>query len=84
MQAEIDSYMAMLNTPNMPATLKKQTESRLRRANDRKDNLTERNQARTGSAAFLAAVDAEQVAAQVATLTSAQQAVTTRKAALPA
>ncbi len=83
-QAEIDSFTSMLNTPNMPATLKKQTESRLRRANDRKDNLTERNQARTGSAAFLAAVDAEQVAAQVATLTSAQQAVTTRKAALPA
>ena len=83
-QAEIDSYTAMLNTLNMPATLKKQTESRLRRANDRKDNLTERNQARTSSAAFLAAVDAEQVAAQVATLTSAQQAVTARKAALPA
>ncbi|WP_223649204.1 hypothetical protein [Hymenobacter psoromatis] len=83
-QAEIDSYTAMLNVPNMLASLRKQTESRLRRANDRKDNLAERGQARTGSAAFLAAVDAEQVAAQVATLTSAQQAVTTRKAALPA
>lgn len=82
-QAEIDSYTAMLNVPNMPATLRKQTESRLRRANDRKDNLAERNSARTGSAAFLAAVDAEQVAAQVATLTSAQQAVATRKGALP-
>lgn len=68
----------------MPAALKKQTESKLRRATDRKDNLTERGQARTGAAAFLAAVDAEQVAAQVATLTAAQTAVTTRKAALPA
>ncbi|WP_162549726.1 hypothetical protein [Hymenobacter nivis] len=82
-QAEIDSYTAMLNVPNMPASLKKQTESRLRRAHDRKDNLSERTQARTGSPAFLAAVDAEQVAAQVATLTGAQQAVATRKAALP-
>ena len=83
-QAEIDSYTAMLNTPNMPVALKKQTESKLRRANDRKDNLAERNEARTGTAAFLAAVDTEQVAAQVATLISAQQAVSTRKAALPA
>ena len=82
-QAEIDSYTAMLNIPNIPAALKKQTESKLRRATDRKDNLTERGQARTGAAAFLAAVDAEQVAAQVATLTSAQVAVATRKAALP-
>jgi hypothetical protein len=83
-QAEIDSYTAMLNVPNMPAALKKQTESKLRRATDRKDNLAERSQARTGAAAFLAAVDAEQVAAQVATLTSAQAAVSSRKAALPA
>ncbi|MEJ7663381.1 MAG: hypothetical protein WKG07_29475 [Hymenobacter sp.] len=42
-QAEIDSYTAMLNVPNMPSSLKKQTESRLRRAHDRKDNLSERH-----------------------------------------
>jgi chromosome segregation ATPase len=83
-QAEIDSYTAMLNTPNMPAALRKQTESKLRRANDRKDNLTERNSTRTGPAAFLASVDSEQLAAQVATLTSAQAAVTTHRATLPA
>jgi len=83
-QAENDSYTAMLNVPNMPTALKRQTESKLRRANDRKDNLNDRDQAHTGAAAFLAAVDAEQIAAQVATLTSAQAAVTTRKAALPA
>lgn len=83
-QAEIDSYTAMLNVPGLSAALRKQTESKLRRATDRKDNLAERSSARTGTAAFLAAVDAEQVAAQVATLTAAQQAVTTRKAALPA
>ena len=83
-QAEIDSYTAMLNTPNVPAALKKQTESKLRRATDRKDNLAERGQARTGAAAFLANVDAEQVAAQVATLTSAQTAVADHKGTLPA
>jgi hypothetical protein len=83
-QAEIDSYTAMINTPNMPVALKKQTESKLRRANDRKDNLTERNSARTGTAAFLANVDAEQVAAQVSTLTAAQSAVATRRASLAA
>ncbi|MDO7886663.1 hypothetical protein [Hymenobacter cheonanensis] len=83
-QAEIDSYTAMLNTPNVPAALRKQAESKLRRAHDRKDNLTERNSARTGAAAFLANVDAEQVAAQVGTLTAAQAAVTTHRATLPA
>lgn len=83
-QAEIDSYTAMLKVPGLSAALKKQTESKLRRATDRKDNLSERGSARTGAAAFLAAVDAEQLAAQVATLSAAQQAVATRKAALPA
>jgi chromosome segregation ATPase len=83
-QAEIDSYTAMLQVPGLSVALKKQTESKLRRATDRKDNLAERGSARTGADAFLAAVDAEQLAAQVATLTAAQQAVATRKAALPA
>ena len=82
--AEIAAYTAILATPSLTASLRKTNESKLRRANDRKDNLNERGQSRTGSAAFLAAVDAEQVTAQVATLTSAQQSVTTRRAALPA
>ena len=69
--AEIAAYTAILATPSLTASLRKTNESKLRRANDRKDNLAERGQARTGSAAFLAAVDAEQVVAQVATLTGA-------------
>jgi hypothetical protein len=80
---EIAGLQASLATPGLPAPLRKQYESKLRRANDRKDNLTERGQARTGAAAFLAEVDAEQVAAQVATLTQAQAAVAAHRATLP-
>jgi hypothetical protein len=82
--AEIAAYTAILATPNLTATLRKQNESKLRRANDRKDNLTERGTARTGAAAFLAAVDAAQVAAQVQVLTDAKAQVTAHKATLAA
>ena len=82
--AEIAAYTAILATPNLTDTLRKQNESKLRRATDRKDNLSERGDSRAGAAAFLAAVDADQIAAQVAVLTGAQTQVTTRKAALPA
>jgi hypothetical protein len=54
-QAEVDSYSAMLKVPGLPAALRKQAESKLRRATDRKDNLSERGRSRTGPAAFLAA-----------------------------
>ena len=64
--------------------MRKQNESKLRRTTDRRDNLTERGEARSGAPAFLAAVDAAQVAAQVAVLTDAQTQATTRRAALPA
>ncbi|OON67769.1 hypothetical protein B0919_16370 [Hymenobacter sp. CRA2] len=82
--AEIASYTATLAQADLPASLRKQMESKLRKANDRKDNLAERGQARSGSAAFLASVDAEQNAAQVTVLTDAQAQVAARKAALPA
>jgi hypothetical protein len=81
--AEIAGLTAMLAVPGLSPAQRRTTESKLRRANDRKDNLTERGQARTGAAAFLAEVDAEQVAAQVATLTQAQAAVTAHRATLP-
>ena len=81
--AEITAYTAILATPGLTTALRKTNESKLRRANDRKDNLTERGEARTGSAAFLANVDAEQLDAQVGTLTKAQVAVTNHKATLP-
>ena len=83
-QAEIDSYTTTLAQPNLPAAMRRQFDSKLRRATDRKDNLDERGQARTGAAAFLAGVDADQIAAQVTILTDAQRAVSAHKATLPA
>ena len=80
--AEIAAYAAILATPNLTAALRKQNESKLRRANDRKDNLSERGEARTGAAAFLADVDAEQVAAQVQVLTTTKDQVTAHRATL--
>lgn len=82
--AEIAGYTGILALTGITPALRKTNESKLRRANDRKENLAERGSARAGAAAFLANVDAEQVAAQVATLTGAQTAVTTHKATLPA
>ena len=82
-QAEIDSYTAMLKVPNLSAVLKKQTESKLRRATDRKDNLSERGSTRAGSAAFLAAVDSAQLDAQVAVLSDAITQATAKKGQLP-
>jgi hypothetical protein len=81
--AEVAAYTAILAMPNITDTMRKLNESKLRRTNDRRDNLTERGEARTGAPAFLADVDAAQNAAQVALLTDAQAQVSTRKAALP-
>ena len=83
MQAEIDSYTAMLNVPGLSTVLRKQTESKLRRATDRKDNLSERGSTRAGSAAFLAAVDSAQLDAQVAVFSDAVAQVTAQKDKLP-
>lgn len=53
-------------------------------ATARRDNLQLSNDTLTGDAAYLADVDADQVDAQLATLEAAMQAVTARRAALPA
>jgi TctA family transporter len=82
--AEIAGLEAMLAVPGLTAAQQRATSGKLRRANDRRDNLTERGQARTGALAFLADVDAEQVAAQVTVLTNAQTLVTAHKATLSA
>lgn len=82
--AEIASYTATLAQPGIPAKLRKLTQSKLRRANDRRDNLLERGEARTGSAAFLAGVDADRITALVQLYTDAIAAVAARRAALPA
>ncbi|MBO2008139.1 hypothetical protein [Hymenobacter negativus] len=82
--AEIAGLEAMLAVPGLTAAQQRTTSGKLRRANDRKDNLTERGQARTGAVAFLADVDTEQVNAQVTVLTNAQTLVTAHKPTLPA
>lgn len=82
--AEISAYTAILAQPDLPADMRRLNESKLRRANDRLDNLNDRGSARTGAAALLAEVDAEQVTAQVAVLTDAIAQVTARRDALPA
>ncbi len=50
----------------------------------RRTALTKRNRLASGLDRFLADVDTDQVAAQVATLTTAKEGVATRRAALPA
>lgn len=82
--AKIDSYTATLGQANLPAKMRKQTESLLLTANYQKAKLTERAGGSTGSGALLAEVDAAQVDAQVGVLTDAIAQVTARKAALPA
>ena len=66
-----------------PDSRRKKFESELRKANDRKDNLGERAGARSGAAAFRLNLDAEQLAAQIATLTAARAAVVAHQATLP-
>lgn len=82
-EAEIAAYDAMLAAPNLTPTLRRQTESKLRRANDRRDNLNDRGGSRSGVSRLLSEVDADQVAAQVQVLTDAMAQVTAHKATLP-
>jgi hypothetical protein len=83
-EAEIAAYTAILAAPGITPALRKQNETKLRRANDRRDNLTDSGSARSAAARLLAAVDAEQVAAQVAVLTEAKTAVTAHRNTLSA
>ncbi|MFD2785481.1 hypothetical protein [Hymenobacter rubripertinctus] len=83
-EAEIAAYEAIMAAPNLTPTLRRQTESKLRRANDRRDNLNDRGGSRSGVARLLSEVDADQVVAQVAVLTAVIGQVTTHRAALPA
>lgn len=83
-EAEIAAYTSILAAPGITPDLRRQNETKLRRATDRRDNLTDQGSARGGVARLLAAVDAEQVAAQVAVLTQAQSAVVAYRNTLPA
>ncbi|MBT9395124.1 hypothetical protein KLP40_18295 [Hymenobacter sp. NST-14] len=59
--AEIAAYTAILASPDLTPALRRQNQSKLRKANDRKDNLNDRGSSRSAAARFLASVDAEQV-----------------------
>ncbi|MBO0356498.1 hypothetical protein J0X19_00945 [Hymenobacter sp. BT186] len=83
-EAEIAAYTAILASPDITATMRKQNETKLRRANDRRDNLTDTGSSRSAASRLLAAVDTQQVQAQVDVLTEAQTQVTTHRATLPA
>ncbi|RYU78212.1 hypothetical protein [Hymenobacter persicinus] len=83
-EAEIGMYTGMLATPGISASLRKQYETKLRRANDRRDNLRDQGGARSAPARVLAAIDAEQIDAQVSVLTAAQSQVTSHRATLAA
>ena len=66
-----------------PAELRR-AQSALISATAQRDRLALATTALTGSAAYLSAVDADQVEGQVTILTAAQTAVTAHKATLPA
>ncbi len=82
--ASVTFFTDSLARPNLPTAEKKRLESQLLTARYRFDRLTAQSGTQTGSAAYLADVDADQVAAQVAVLTAAQAAVTAHRATLPA
>lgn len=82
--ADIAGITATLAVAGITPAMRRTNESKLRRANDRKDNLTDRSSARTGAVAYLADVDTAQIERQVAVLTEAQTAVTAHVATLPA
>jgi len=81
--AEIASYTSILATPDITPTLRAQNTSKLRRANDKRDNLTDPGAARN-TTLFLEDVDAEQVDSQVVVLSNAKTLVTNHRATLAA
>ncbi|TGE24661.1 hypothetical protein E5K00_05465 [Hymenobacter aquaticus] len=83
-EAEITAFTTILATVGLPDDVRKYNESKLRKANFRRANLLEQGSARSNAARFLAAVDAEQIDAQVAVLTNAITKVTERRAQLSA
>ncbi|GAA4028976.1 hypothetical protein GCM10022409_11360 [Hymenobacter glaciei] len=82
--AQIGTQDILLATPGLDAeTLQAATDERAALL-VRRTALTKRNRLASGLDRFLADVDAEQVTAQVATLTAVKEGIATRRAALPA
>jgi len=85
-EARIASANAVLAAPGIDAELQETTTDELAALQVQRTRLVKRQRQRqsTGLARFLAAVDAEQVAAQVATLTAIIAGIDAHRATLPA
>ena len=80
---DVTRYTADVARTGLTDAEKRAAQRALITATARRDTLRLNSAAVTGPPAYLADVDADQVNAQIATLETAIQAVTTRKAALP-
>ncbi|PJJ60098.1 hypothetical protein [Hymenobacter chitinivorans] len=83
-EAEILGFTNLLATPGISASLRKQNETKLRKATDRRDNLKDVGGARSGPARVLSQVDVKQIDKQIEVLTEAQAEVTAHRATLAA
>ncbi|MDO7876794.1 hypothetical protein Q5H93_18760 [Hymenobacter sp. ASUV-10] len=83
-EARIASANAVLAAPGIDAELQETTTDELAALQVQRTRLVKRQRQSSGLARFLAAVDAEQVAAQVATLTTIIAGIDAHRATLPA
>ncbi len=82
--AKIASNTALLAVAALDADTRETATDELAALHVRRTGLAKRNRLATGVTRFLATVDAAQIAAQVATLTSVKAGIATRRATLPA
>ena len=82
--AKIASNTALLAVPSIDADTRETATDELAAYQVRRTALAKRNRLATGVTQFLADVDAEQVATQVATLTTIKAGIVAHRATLPA
>ncbi|WP_400191163.1 hypothetical protein [Hymenobacter sp. B81] len=83
-EADIEFYGYGLAKPDLSPERREEYEIKLRKANDLRDNLTDRRGSQKPAQRVLAAVNAEQSAAQVTVLNNALALVRNRRDSLPA
>ena len=83
LDGKISAAQSLLAAPGIAPDLHDATTDDLALLQAQRTKLAKRTRQQAGVARFLAAVDAQQVADQVATLTAAKAGVATRRAALP-
>ena len=82
--ADVAHYTAEAARPGLTEAELRTAKRALIAARSRRDNLELSGETTSGPSAYLADVDADQVDAQLATLDAAMQAVSARRATLPA